>query len=467
MRALIDGFPMVWQHQAITDSDLSIQYWLSSMQNHKIDGENDCVFHDDTRSLSGTRASAESSYREKYLSDKFYCDNKNLIDIVEKMLRLRVYSYSKINSYIFKNHNTLRRFIFKEISYWDYVLKKYKIEIVVHEAMPHTHDSYIIYYLAKINNIKTMIFHRAPDDMSMRFFLAESMDDLTPMRAIDSDDYNSQAPKRNAGPPAYSKYGKDNPWNQNIYITDVLKGIAKSITNPIVFAITFRKKISILVERLRLAIVRFIYRMEYRFLCTDTLPNKKMIYFPMHVRPEDSSYPIAGNFEDPIYCLEYIREKIDDDVVIAIKEHPNQRYLDGNMYFGYYRELIKHKNIILIDQKLTSDEIIDKCNIVMTPTGHTGWECLLKDKPVILFASAWYKDFPYVFFVDDVDVMSLINGDVHVDSEKVDEFYSTYLLSTYPGTTNLVVEHALDISMQDNIGSISGAINDKLSEWKE
>tara|TARA_Y100000591_G_C21232645_1_gene405254 strand:+ start:59 stop:250 length:192 start_codon:yes stop_codon:yes gene_type:complete len=63
--------------------------------------------------------------------------------------------------------------------------------------------------------------------------------------------------------------------------------------------------------------------------------------------------------------------------------------------------------------------------------------------------------------------MSLINGDVHVDREKVDEFYSTYLSSSYPGTTNLVVEHALDISMEDNIASISGAINDKVSEWKE
>ena len=467
MRALVDGFPKVWQHDAIANSNLFVKYWLTSKHNHKIYGENDCVFHDDGLSLSGMRAPAEVSYREKYLPDKFYCDNKNLIDIVEKMLRLRVYNYSKINSYIYKDQSTLRRFIFKEISYWDYVLKKYKIEIVVHEAMPHTHDSYIIYYLAKINNIKTMIFHRASDGISMRFFLAESMDDLTPIRVIDSDDRNRSKPKRNAGPPVYSDYGKDNPWNQSVYISDVLKGIAKIMKNPFVFAVTFPKKFSILVERLKLALVRFIYKLEYRSLCTDTLPNKKIIYFPLHVRPEDSSYPVGGNFEDIIYCIEYIRGKIDDDVIIAIKEHPNQRYLDGNMYFGYYRELMKHKNIILLDQKLTSDEIIDKCNIVMTTNGQTGWECLLKGKPVVLFATAWYTDFPYVFFVDDVDVMSLINGDVHVDREKVDEFYSTYLSSSYPGTTNLVVEHALDISMEDNIASISGAINDKVSEWKE
>ena len=107
MIALIDGFPLVWQQEAITDSDLSVRYWLSNKQNHKIYGENDCIFHDDVLSLSGTRPSAEVSYREKYLSDKFYCDNKNLIDIVEKILRLRVYNYSKINSYIFSNSHNL------------------------------------------------------------------------------------------------------------------------------------------------------------------------------------------------------------------------------------------------------------------------------------------------------------------------------------------------------------------------
>jgi len=115
---------------------------------------------------------------------------------------------------------------------------------------------------------------------------------------------------------------------------------------------------------------------------------------------------------------------------------------------------------------MSSDEIIDKCSIVMTPTGQAGWECLLKNKPAILFSSPWYQDFPYVFFVDDVDVMTLINGEVVVEKDEVDEFYNTYLSSTYPGTTNLVVVHALDISLEENIKSISCSINDKLKEWK-
>ena len=49
----------------------------------------------------------------------------------------------------------------------------------------------------------------------------------------------------------------------------------------------------------------------------------------------------------------------------------------------------------------------------------------------------------HVYFVDDVNVMSLVNGDVVVNDD-INDFYNRYLLSTYPGTSNLVV-HALDI----------------------
>ena len=91
-------------------------------------------------------------------------------------------------------------------------------------------------------------------------------------------------------------------------------------------------------------------------------------------------------------------------------------------------------------------------------------ECF-KGKPVVLFASAWYQNFPYVYFVDDVNVMSLVNGDVVVNDDEINDFYNRYLLSTYPGTSNLVVVHALDISMQENISAISQSINDKLIQW--
>ena len=82
------------------------------------------------------------------------------------------------------------------------------------------------------------------------------MDDLTPIKSVNDGKRSAERPKRNAGPPEYSKYGKDNPWNQKVYASDILNGLAKVFTNPILFIKTFRIKLSILIERLALQAVR-------------------------------------------------------------------------------------------------------------------------------------------------------------------------------------------------------------------
>jgi len=185
----------------------------------------------------------------------------------------------------------------------------------------------------------------------------------------------------------------------------------------------------------------------------------------MHVRPEDSSYPVGGDFEDIYYCAEYLLDRLDDNIVIAMREHPNQRYLDGNMYRGYYKNLLKLGNIVLLDMSVNSDDIIDQCELVATTTGQTGWEAILKNKPAILFSHPWYEKCPYAYSIDDIDLMEFILNKPHIDSKKVDEYYNQYLASTSPGSTNLVVAHALGISMEENIQSISSSINLKLDEW--
>jgi hypothetical protein len=469
MNALIEGFPLEWQQQAILKSELTVKYWITStFYRQQQEKQVDYTLHDSKKAIFG-RDAFENSKNTKiplYKNDRFYKENYELINFAEKILRLRRYQYSKIRKDIFKDDASLRRFVFKEISFWDHILDKYKINVVVLEAMPHTHFSYIIYYLAKLKGIKTMIFHRAADGVLMRFFLAESMDDLTPEHECnDASNAIKIKPNRKSGPPLYSVLVKENPWNQKIYLSTVAKGLLEFFYAPINFFDKLSARKSLFMERLKLSFVGKFYKIEYIWHSTKVIPIKKFIYLPLHVRPEDSSYPVAGDFEDVMYCAEYLLDRLDNDIMLVIKEHPNQRYLDGNMYHGFYRDLTKLNNVVLLDISVKTDDILDKCEFVATTTGQTGWEALLKDKPAVVFSQAWYQNFPYVYHIDDVDIMSLIYKDQEINRAHIDSYYNKYISSTFPGASNLVVAHALGITMKENIHSISCAIDQKLHDW--
>jgi len=135
------------------------------------------------------------------------------------------------------------------------------------------------------------------------------------------------------------------------------------------------------------------------------------------------------------------------------------------MYIGYYKDLIRLGNIVLLDMSVNNDDIINQCEFVATATGQTGWEAILKDKPAVIFSHPWYEKCPYAYHIDDIDIMKLISNKPQIDRKEIDKYYSQYLASTFPGSTNLVVAHALGISMEENIQSISSSINLKLDEW--
>jgi len=173
---LVEGFPHSWQIDAIKGCDLKPVYWVTHrLKSTRLIAE-DVIFHDSEDAIKGVRPTAEGDYRESYLPNAFYEDHVALMDALLRMLYFREQSYRRYDRAIYASHSSTRRYLYREIAYWNHVLDKYSIELVLLEAMPHLHYHYILYYLAKVKHIMVLFSHRGTMNLVVEHALDISME---------------------------------------------------------------------------------------------------------------------------------------------------------------------------------------------------------------------------------------------------------------------------------------------------
>jgi hypothetical protein len=123
------------------------------------------------------------------------------------------------------------------------------------------------------------------------------------------------------------------------------------------------------------------------------------IYFPLHMQPELTTTPLGGVYENQLYAIECIINLIPDHWKVFVKEHPAQ-FATGTldpMYWRdwsfFYKRIQQIPQIVLISNKIDTNKLIENSKFVATITGTAGWEAILADKSVLYFGIAWYGSF--------------------------------------------------------------------------
>ena len=133
--------------------------------------------------------------------------------------------------------------------------------------------------------------------------------------------------------------------------------------------------------------------------------KEKYLYFASAYQPEYTNSPYGGNFFNQVETLKFIRRSIPDDIKIYYKEHPvifNPNPLQSghkNRNKNYYNQLLKIKNLKLIEQNYNSFDLIDNSLLVATISGETGIEAFFRKKPCIVFSNTWYSKLNGVFVI--------------------------------------------------------------------
>jgi hypothetical protein len=132
----------------------------------------------------------------------------------------------------------------------------------------------------------------------------------------------------------------------------------------------------------------------YHSHCTQPDYTKKFVYFPLHVQPECTTSPMAGDYVHQLLIAQMLSFFLPQDVEIYIKEHPRQRE-----YFPYgtarpltfYEDLLKVPRVRFLAPSANTFTLTRQCMAVATATGTPGFEAIFRGKPVLMFGHNYYQ----------------------------------------------------------------------------
>ena len=362
------------------------------------------VFHNVFDAIAGRPAKV-------FLNEEFAPPDEELIKKLfeAESILSNMKQFEKLNMGSFEKNNLYHEYL----EYWLGVINKFKPAAVVFAVCPHSGYDFILYSLAKLLSIKTIVFDYA--GISDRHLLIN--DYKVGSRALRKEietNKNRSFSLENLAPDIKEFYLNQIDKNKDA-ITRSFQAYKKQYSGLNLLFL----KLKIIVKSLKdLSLFKKIYfyfikklRQNYKkeYLDSQSAPDlsKKYIYLALHFQPECSTSPLGGVFVDQILMVKILSRALPDDWLIYIKEHPVQWLAQGINYTsfryrGYYRKLAKIKKVRLVPAEVLAADLMDKSQAVATITGTAGREAALRRKPVLMFGDAYYRDCPGVFKVNNV-----------------------------------------------------------------
>ncbi len=283
------------------------------------------------------------------------------------------------------------------------LLKTNNIRYIFFSTLPH-HADYILYLTAKALHIKTVAFFQSQEPGK-----AFMMSDIEEFGSLNNspEDIQPIPIKRNQ---RKSYFYMENLPQYRPYI-------------KMLSALLFRRNMDLLFHRAINLRKEKRFKRNYKTLIADHLPEKKFVYFPLHLQPELSTMTLGGKFVDQMLTIECLRALLPDDWWIVVKENPKQTaYARGALFFA---RLVKIPNVVYMGKKADTFDLIKKSEFCATVTGTAGFEALAFGKRVLVFGQAVYRNFPGVIqyrdglTFDDVMSVSFSHADLELAYAKL------------------------------------------------
>lgn len=303
--------------------------------------------------------------------------------------------------------------------YWKHFLKTNKVNVIFFPRVPHLGYGNIVYHLAKKMGIQTiivrdtlldsrtiisqdyMVQEKVPLTFRKSASLMELNRQLDPKLSLNLKTKSSVMNLNISDNSSVLRQNKHGLWS--VFHLRTIRALLSMIHPfweqyyPSIFYL--EKHRSWLNYYISLIFYYFHNRKNwaiYRSLSSRVDLKKKYIYLALHYQPERSSMPEGGVFENQLLMVDILSKSLPKGWSLYVKEHPYQFSRSDNRKMNFrdedfYRKIAGYKNVRLVNIEQPSAELIEKSLAVATLTGSTGWEALLKSKPVITFTpSVWY-----------------------------------------------------------------------------
>lgn len=340
---------------------------------------------------------------------------------------------------------------YRILSYWNDFIDVNRINCLVYFILPHHASEFILYALGRVKNLKCVMLYSQIYADGQLYGIGSTIESMGENikkeyeRIKDQEnDYKELS--------EYMRSAVDNVRNSRVMGDDIASQLIKiqkecdlgfvkiaSIFDDIKHIarrIVFRNRLNvedsiILNESLR--------KLSYRFKALKTerkmdhakernkysiIPDygERFIYYALHLQPESSTMPLAGEFKNQFLVLELLSaasKKI--GIKVFVKEHWTQYHRERD----FYKRISELENVYLIDARVNSIDLIENCICVVSSTGNVLFEAMVKQKPAMAFSDGYiFKGAPNIISPssekDIVDFLSdVLNGEYTISERNV------------------------------------------------
>jgi hypothetical protein len=339
---------------------------------------------------------------------------------------LGVFTYKeRLNSYHF------------QIRYWNSVLEHIRPDLIMMEAVPHEPSDLVLYYVARMKGIKTLMFNLAhtfdrvttmetfeagPDLVIKRYEELLSGDTGEPVELSEQNETYLRKIRGNYNDNLREdvKISLDSlaVIRQNQYLVrmksllrsatyifnlakwkgkmNYLQGLNKPslhsyhklpgipFSNSVITNSTFNKATE-KAFRLKKELHRYYDSIANRDLELET----PFIYCPLHYQPEATTSPLGEQFVNQHLIVEMLAYNLPAGWKVCVKEHRAQFQFnlwgEPSRSKEYYDRLLRIPNVEIVPLGIDPYTLIDKCKVVATISGAVCMEATMRGKAVLAF----------------------------------------------------------------------------------
>ena len=368
----------------------------------------------------------EKLYDINYLKEKNEEFSKKKKFPIKKNFSLSYYYWKAFNRVSFlKIKNKRYKDLFSEtVKLIENILLNNKINYIFFPVTPHFPFQILLYKIAKVLSIKTIILQRT--DIDGIYFFRNSISNVQKkfikVRNKEKEKLIIQKKIKNffsnSNDSKFLRFSKSinkRMLNDNSTIINLIFQIIritlselKNLYNKNKYSSRYWFKDYSFIHKIYFRILRLfeIFSLKNFINQNTRLPKLKsnFVFFSLHFQPERSTIPEGGKNYNQLECIKKLRKMIPSNWAIYVKEHPRQfeklsDYQDLRKLFfrskKFYKEIINLKNTFLVPINFDTKKLIKYSRLNATITGSTALESLRMKKISLTFGDTWFNSLKY------------------------------------------------------------------------
>ena len=126
------------------------------------------------------------------------------------------------------------------------------------------------------------------------------------------------------------------------------------------------------------------------------------VYFPLQIMPERTLLISSPFNTNQIEIIKHISKSLPIGYRLCVKEHPSQVTREWRKT-SFYNEILSIPNVQFLHHSIKTEDVMEKCSLVITINGAAGLEAAIHKKPSILFSDFSYSILPSVYQLKSID----------------------------------------------------------------